>query len=426
MIGELVSRARSAATQLRWRASDPFWAVEERIEATAWAVRQRVTTGSWSRSAPLGDAAHGAASGCPFHRAQDGGRRVASAATALLRRGPTDEQLQRRIAQARDGAAPGDDVAARKVAREAIGDVFAPLADDVHTELQRLRDLPLEDLPLHGPAPTHGPYDRSPFNRWHHMRLHQVAGERSWFRRLDQLVELRQHVAGLAHSRSHDVVAPVGDHGPALARALVNAGRVVNSVVLGMRPQLDEVARAYPHIVREWTYHKHPLGTFLEATGTYAGTTAVLTHRRVEGMSGMQLLDRLAESNLYQKAAARPVALAGPMFLQGFVPRTAVELSGTGALRPTAAYEQVVDATREMRRARLAQDDPTLTQMELRQTASGCPVLSARRVERADGTEASRQSYIATLRDDYLHLARRFYARELELERAAAATAGHG
>jgi hypothetical protein len=329
--------------------------------------------------------------------------------------GPGDATLLDRIAEDPQGQALGT--------RRALGAALAPLCEDLLAEVRALRDVPLEDVPLAGTRPVAHAYAepleqrRAEFARFvpaadddltvvdHAMQSHQ-APEPGWVRGMDLWV-------------------PVGDHGEAMARALVDAGRAMDAILLGpLRGSADELTRQYAGTLANHTFRGDALHSMLEAVGTFAGTTGVLTQHAVEGMDGSQLLRAIADDKLLVRIANGPIAVAGPMTFEGFAPTESVAVNARGRLALAAPFGRILDATKAQRSADAAVADAT-TGTHLIQTRRGCPV-NAPRIETlgADGElHAAGASYIQQLGEEYLGLAQRFYAAELARGASSVATA---
>jgi hypothetical protein len=225
--------------------------------------------------------------------------------------------------------------------------------------------------------------------------------------------------------RGMDLWVPVGDHGEAMARALVDAGRTMDAILLGpLRGSADELTRQYAGTLDSHTFRGDALHSMLEAVGTFTGTTGVLTHHAVDGVDGERLLQSIADDRLLVRLANGPIAVAGPMTFEGFVPAQSVAVNERGRLGLAAPFDRIIKATKQQRAADAALEDASAG-AKLIQTRRGCPV-NVNRLETLgdDGTtHAAEASYIQLLGDEYLHLAQRYYRAELARGAAPAASA---
>ncbi|MBC7462248.1 MAG: hypothetical protein H7287_12875 [Thermoleophilia bacterium] len=343
---------------------------------------------------------------------------VAPATARKLLHGPSDQYVQGAIsAQLPDlqvgtrgnGLTNADQgVQLRTRVRNELGDIFAPLADDLVSNARTLRDMPLDQLPMAGESGVTGRYEGLRVIRYLKMRV-DVAGGSKLLRRMDTKVESRQQVPGQEHIHGLDLVVPVGDYGEPMARALVNAGRVLDAVAINtLRPAADALTAKHAGTLADWTFQKDSLNALVEGIGTFAGTTGLLTSKRIAGVSGDELLGMVEQSHLLDRAAKGPLGLAGPMFFKGWGPQDPVRLV-KGRLKLGDGFDELEKATRARR-----QTNTLITTPQTRQTHKGCPIVKPRQaVEHADGEHTNPETYITSIGREYLHLARRFYAAEI-------------
>jgi hypothetical protein len=298
---------------------------------------------------------------------------------------------------------------------ESLGDVVGPLTDDLVTELQKLHDVPVSELPRAGAEPHFGKYAPVP-RRWAEWRF-DVGGSRKLFTRLDHKVESEQVIPGSRHMSGADIVVPVGEHGEPMARALANASRVIDAVILEkLGPHTDALTNGYSRVLTDWTFRKNTLHALMEGIGTFSGTTGILTHKKVAGLDGVQLLQKIEDDRLLERAAKGPLAMAGPMFFRGYVPKTPVALNDAGKLKPSAEYVAIEKATREKKKGWMIRPSQTRT------THRGCPIAVRNRSAEAGAAGVGRkETYIGKLGHEYLRLAREFYKDELAQQARAVA-----
>ncbi len=298
--------------------------------------------------------------------------------------------------------------AIRRRAHGALGHVFAPLADDLHSLVTQLDDMPLATLRRAGPESAVVVDPRPLHVRWGRMRR-DVAGDQVLFRPLETAIESRQQLPGIDHIRGLDVVVPVGDYGEPLARAIAEAARIMDSVVIDrLLPAADATNARYADLLADWSFRNDAAQSMIEGIGTYAGATAMLTSRRMPGVTAAELVDRLIDERLFDTLAKGPLGVVGPMTFHGFAPRTALEVRPDGALRLAGELREIVRATR----ARRAGIFVTLPQT--RQTRAGCPIAVRNlTVPGAGGGEVAHEAtYLGTLGQDFLRLVRRLLADE--------------
>jgi len=295
---------------------------------------------------------------------------------------------------------------------------FAPLCEDMLTELRRLRDVPLDELPRAGGEPVRTAYEHGRIGAA--MFRTNVGNADGNVTRVAEHLRSEQHVAGSPRMRELDVVVPIGEHGEPMARALSDAARVMDAVALErLGPQTRAMDDHYDRLLTDWTFRRDTMPTLLEGNGSFAGVTGVFTHRRVPGLDGDALLAHIDEDHLLDRAAKGPLGLAGPMFFSGILPTESVVLQA-GRLRPSQQYAALERGTRTRRL--LGRIWPS----QVRATQRGCPV-ALRPASTSDGargaalTKADR-THIGQLGHEYIALARRFYARELERAGATATT----
>ncbi len=292
--------------------------------------------------------------------------------------------------------------------------VFAPLCDDMLTELRALRDVPLDELPRAGAAPVRTAYEHSRVGAA--MFRSNVGGTGRHVTNLESHLRSEQLIEGAPRMRELDVVVPIGDYGEPMARALTEAARVMDAVALErLTPHTRALDAHYDRLLGDWTFRRDTMPTLIEGNGSFAGVAGVFTHRRVPGLDGDALLAHIDSDHLFDRAAKGPLGLAGPMFFNGIVPTESVVLQA-GRLRPSPQYVALERGTRTRRL--LGRIWPS----QVRATQRGCPVaLRPSTADAADGAAlaTSRRAkpqgtHIAQLGHEYIALARRFYARELE------------
>ncbi|MCW2923807.1 MAG: hypothetical protein JWM98_1211 [Thermoleophilia bacterium] len=299
---------------------------------------------------------------------------------------------------------------ARAEAHHALGAIFGAPAHDLVQALRDMRETPLDELPRAGTAPAVHTYGEPPAHRWAELR-ESLAGDADDFEPVAQVMQSHQQVPGAGWIRGMDLWAPIGEHGEPMARALVEAGRVMDAVVLDrMAPDLAALTEQHAATLGVWTFRRDALRSMVEGVGTFTGATALLVQRRVPGLDGMQLLEAIERDQLLTRLSKAPLAAAGPMFFDGFVPTVSVELPQSGRLALAEPYDRILRATRLARA-----DEQAQAGAKLIQTRRGCPIgVRGIEVETAAGTHVNEETYIQTLGREYLHLAKRFYARELE------------
>lgn len=288
----------------------------------------------------------------------------------------------------------------------ALGTVFGPMADDLLRQLRELDGVSLDALPRSGAPPEVSAYEHGLHNTA--VFRSDVAGGSELFEKAHQRLSSQQTIPGAARMHELDVTVPIGDYGEPMARALVEAARVMDAVALErMGPHATAFDDEFGRVLGDWTFRRDTLPTLLEGNGTFAGMTAVWTHHRVPGMSGSDMLRAVEEGHLLERAAKGPLGLAGPMFFRGFVPKRSVIEQG-GRLRPSPEYASIERLTRERKAGALIRPS------QVRATQRGCPI-AVRNIATPGATAAvgPRETYIGALGREYLRLARAFYEREV-------------
>lgn len=405
----------------------------ERVFSAKIAHRAR-TTSVWSRwfGTPMGAPVRGSApaegaaaltpegsstGGCPFH--------AATATITSIRHGASGAELVGRIKAHMAGigigkrrlAMPDDNLdALRKAARDALAETFAPIAEDIHRGVRKLNRTPLDELELAGGELRRTSFDRPLWQRYFQMRT-AVAGSGRHFDRTDHALQsdLPQFHAPKKVAPPVDTVVPVGEHGEPMARAIGQAARAINAMILrDIAPVVEVQGAKHAELLRTWTFMDDMTRTVIEGTNSFAGVAGILTSKRVPGMSGVELLERLDTDGLFARVAAEPNGITGPLMFTGYMPKTPLAMGANGRLKLSTDYEAIVDATRRRR-------DGWLNRMSLgARFDKGCPLLKMSVVDVGDG-EVVKRSYIRALGSDFVELTKRYYERELAAAGQAAA-----
>jgi hypothetical protein len=360
---------------------------------------------------------------CPFPEAKAAAEGTEGGIGGLIRsEGHGDEHLLQTIA---DGKPVGmadrfagvntladDSEAVRKVAHKELAHVFAAAADDVDQALVRIEEqldaMPTADLPRAGSEPErmlHPADDAHRIFKW----SKDFVAPTEQFRFVDDIMHTKVEIPGQAYDPALDITVPVGEYGEPMARALLNASRVMDQVVLDhVKPGLEQLGEAYPRLLHDWTFQRDPLKTMLIGNHTFANAAATYSLRRLPGMTGDEVLQGIESSFMMDKGAKGPLAMFGPMSFQSILPTETVEVVAGGRLKYAQPLEDAYKGMRQLRKAGF------LTPQQAFATGAGCPAaLRNLVVERAAGTHVHDETYIRTLARHYIKLARRFY--ELEL-----------
>jgi hypothetical protein len=359
---------------------------------------------------------------CPFPTAASAAADTTGGIGGLIRGGPGDEHLLQKISEGRPvGMADRfagvntlgeDSEAIRKVAHKELAHVFAAAADDVDQALVRIEAqldaLPTAELPRAGTEPERMLHPADDAHRVFKWSKDFVAPSEE-FRFVDDIMHTKVEIPGQAYDPALDITVPVGEYGEPMARALLNASRVMDQVVLDhVQPGLKQLGEAYPRLLHDWTFQRDPLKTMLIGNHTFANAAATYSLRRLPGMTGDQVLQGIESSFMMDKGAKGPLALFGPMSFQSILPTQTVEVMAGGRLKYAAPLDDAYRGMRQLRKAGY------LTPQQAFATGAGCPAaLRNLVVERAAGTHVHDETYIRTLASHYIKLARRFY--ELEL-----------
>jgi hypothetical protein len=300
---------------------------------------------------------------------------------------------------------PSEEDAMRGRVRDMLAHVFGQVSDELHAAVERRVRQPLDRLELYGSEATRLPYG-SRLMRFVRLRpdvsanIHRLAwAKERWASAV--LLEGSDSQEGI------DLVVPIGHYGPPLALALLQAARAMDAIAVSdLEQSADALTKKYDRLLNDWTTQTTALRSTLAGISTFAGVAGLLTYHAVPGMSALALLDAIEEGLLFDRLAKAPVAVLGPMFFYGLVPRPAVRMiDERKRLVLSAPLERI------LRDTKFIDSSWIVPPAQGRPTHKGCPIaLRHLPITAADGTTvANPETYVTTLGRDYLQLARRFY-----------------
>lgn len=285
--------------------------------------------------------------------------------------------------------------------RDHLADVFDPLMHDLTRATRALRERPLRDVPLGGSLETLA---------WEGGTMTQTAQSVVGLQPNGQTFTraiIRGPRDGMDTESGVQVDVPVGEYGPAMARAQAKAALAMQQIVADrLGADAAAVGALTRPLLNEWTFQGDNVSnSLMEGITSIAQATALATARRVPAMDGPALLDSLATSAVMDRLAHSPMGFVAPLARAGWIPDQAVKVGPNGVLRLGDDVERLLATTGKHRLTHAA---PANT------TRAGCPVsLPHRSVELPDGTtSAAERTMLADLSVEYLALTKRYLAEE--------------
>lgn len=291
-------------------------------------------------------------------------------------------------------------------ARDDLAEVFAPLAHDVLRQVRMIRDVPLDQLPRAGKDITL----RAPME----MDLGREMALENIGIFMDDIGEhLRPAPGGAMRSSSGmpgEISEPglfaqatVGEYGPKVATALVDAARIMNAQ---MRQAIDPIdARALgesrQQLLGRFAFQKTDVRrAFVEGINSFPDAYGSLMANRVGDLTAPQLLDAIEQSRVIDRMAKLPNGVTAPLSNEQLLPTHSLELLKGGRVKLGASWDRVADSVR-------AHQETKRTAFPT--TGAGCPIV--KRLERlpvdtGDGPGTS-ESYLTVLNREYVHLVQR-------------------
>lgn len=288
--------------------------------------------------------------------------------------------------------------------KEVNAAVFSAPCFDLTEILARRREIPLSERARLGAEPEVVHYKPGSSE----LDLHpSAAGLGQAEQAISSQLELDYGFKATFQNR-----APVGEYGPALSSAIVDAVRVAladaDQVIASL--QATPAASALAGVT---TLQQSLVDLLREGIVSIGQTLALLLAHAPPGVSLDELLERIARSGLVAHVAAQaPFAVIGPMIGAGRVPSDPVSFDDAGRPQlPPSLRELIRDvhASRQLMSAEAGSYETVVDAKEQRtQTMMGCPVAGrAPKVGAGGAVEIATEPALVGLASEIIDLVRR-------------------
>ena len=205
-------------------------------------------------------------------------------------------------------------------------------------------------IPLEGREPVREDADQH-YRQW--LRIAQQRDSVIEIPHYDELYMSRQRRITIPKKGGGpiSIFSPVGEYGPELSIAVVQAARSMYGLVNIIREECDEVNKKYRSVLRSGTFFEDANLIMREAAGTTAATFSLLALRKDERYNDpLKLFEKLLDKNIFSPVGTiSPFGLIIPMSLHGIAIPGGLDVDDSGDI---SLSEQAVEFFLEERRLR--------------------------------------------------------------------------
>lgn len=281
--------------------------------------------------------------------------------------------------------------------------VFTEPTVELAARLAALHDRPLVGLPRVGTSPIQdSKYTWLPVRGVPESRLLSVAQAH-----VRSGTTAERNFGDSQHTIYSNRVG-VGEYGPSVAFAIVEAVRIAMGQVRDVAEKLENSA-AFAEVKTRITVQKSAAELLQEGVATIGQVLGLLLGKAVPGMDVDQLLEKISDGALInQVAMTAPFGVLGPLGNEGIIAADAITFTDDGrALLPRSVHNMLKEAhhRREPISAGSKIDAPIFNRTE---TMTGCPVALRGPVRTKDGSvELTEHPPLQQLASEVVALVRR-------------------